>query len=209
VRNFSNREQRIRRPPGRRIDQGQIVAEVQPHTIGEGFAWLLRTSPRNARSWAMGCCVRGRLRVPHTGRLGCRSPVKGIVNGLPVDYAGLVRDLSSPLAPAAVGPVLLGAAAGRYRREYPHCSLVQFTRSGATYSFDLASAVGAEHEDRTVAAWAATPAAVARRDVRYQRGFPLAANPGAPVNRDTWSRICPARRSGRRRDTVKHGSPWW
>ena len=101
-----------------------------------------------------------------------------------MDYAGLVRDLSRPLAPADVGQVLLGAAADRYQRMCLQCSLVQFTQSGATYLFDLASAVGAEQEDRTVAAWAVTPAAVARRDVSYQRGFPLAADPaGSPVDR--------------------------
>jgi hypothetical protein len=106
------------------------------------------------------------------------------VTELSVDYAGLVRDLSRPLAPADVGQVLLDAAADRYQRECPHCSLVQFTQSGATYLFDFASAVGAEQEDRTVAAWAVTPAAVARRDVSYQRGFPLAADPdGPPVDR--------------------------
>lgn len=99
---------------------------------------------------------------------------------LPVDYTRLVEDLSRPLAPAEVGQVLLGAAGDRYQRVCTHCSLVQFTQSGATYLFDLASAVDAEQEDRTVAAWAITPAAVARRDVSYQRGFPLAADPGGP-----------------------------
>ena len=35
-----------------------------------------------------------------------------------------------------------------------------------------------------MAAWAVTPAAVARRDVSYQRGFPLTADPaGPPVDR--------------------------
>jgi hypothetical protein len=103
------------------------------------------------------------------------------VTELSVDYAGLVRDLSRPLTPADVGQVLLGAATDHYQRVCPHCSLVQFTQSGATYLFDLASAVSAEHEDRTVAAWAVTPTAVARRDVSYQRGFPLAADPGGPL----------------------------
>jgi len=53
-------------------------------------------------------------------------------------------------------------------------------QSGATYLFDLASAAGAEQEDRTVAAWTVTPDAVGKRDVSYQRGFPLAADPGNP-----------------------------
>jgi hypothetical protein len=97
-----------------------------------------------------------------------------------VDYAGLVRNLNRPLAPDDVGEVLLGAAAYRYERVCPDCSLVQFMQSGATYLFDLASAAGAEQEDRTVAAWTVTPAAVGKRDVSYQRGFPLAADPGSP-----------------------------
>lgn len=99
---------------------------------------------------------------------------------LSVGYEGLVRDLSMPLVPAEVGKVLLGAVADRYERMYPNCSLVQFTQSGATYLFDLASAVGAGQEDRTVAAWTVTPATVNKRDVSYQRGFPLAADPGSP-----------------------------
>jgi hypothetical protein len=106
------------------------------------------------------------------------------VTRLPVGYEGLVRDLSVPLVPAEVGKVLLGAVGDRYERTYPGCSLVQFTQSGATYLFDLASAVGAEQEDRTVAAWTVTPATVNKRDVSYQRGFPLAADPGSlPVDR--------------------------
>lgn len=105
---------------------------------------------------------------------------KETVTRLSVDYAGLARDLSMPPAPADVGRVLLAAAAARYERVCPDCSLVQFTQSGATYLFDLASAAGAEQEDRTVAAWTVTPGAVGKRDVSYQRGFPLAADPGDP-----------------------------
>jgi hypothetical protein len=85
-----------------------------------------------------------------------------------------------PLVPAEVGKVLLGAVADRYERMYPDCSPVQFAQSGATYLFDLASAVGAGQEDRTVAAWTVTPATVNKRDVSYQRRFPLAADPGSP-----------------------------
>jgi hypothetical protein len=86
--------------------------------------------------------------------------------------------------PAGVGKVLLGAVADRYERMYPNCSLVQFTQSGTTYLFDLASAVGAGQEDRTVAARTVTPATVNKRDVSYQRGFPLAAYPcNPPVDR--------------------------
>jgi len=99
---------------------------------------------------------------------------------LSVEYEGLVRDLTVPLVPAEVGNILLEAVAERYERVCPDCSLVQFTQSGATYLFDLASAVGAGQEDRTVAAWTVTPAAVSKRDVSYQRGFPLAADPDSP-----------------------------
>ena len=94
--------------------------------------------------------------------------------------AVLVRDLAVPLAPAEVGDVLLGVIAERYERVCPDCSLVQFTQSGATYLFDLASAVDAGQEDRTVAAWTVTPVTISKRDVSYQRGFPLAADPGSP-----------------------------
>jgi hypothetical protein len=97
-----------------------------------------------------------------------------------MEYEGLVGDLTVPLVPAEVGNVLLGAVAERYERVCPGCSLVQFTQSGATYLFDLASAVGAGQEDRTVAAWTVTPATVSKRYVSYQRGFPLAADPGSP-----------------------------
>jgi hypothetical protein len=62
--------------------------------------------------------------------------------------------------------------------------LHEFQQSGATYLFDLASAVGLPQEDRTIAAWTLTPAAVAKRDAAYQRGFPLAPRAdGSPVDR--------------------------
>lgn len=103
---------------------------------------------------------------------------------LSVDYAGLVRGLRMPLAPADLGPALLDAVAERYEHQFQDCSLLQFVQSGATYLFDLASAVGADQEDRTVAAWIMTPATVAKRDVSYQRGFPLPPNPdGTLVDR--------------------------
>jgi hypothetical protein len=102
------------------------------------------------------------------------------VTQLSVDYAGLVGDLSRPLAAVEMGQALLDAAGDRYQRVCGCCSLMQFVQSGATYLFDMASVVDAEQEDRTVAAWAVTPAAVFRRDVSYQRGFPLAADPGCP-----------------------------
>jgi hypothetical protein len=95
-----------------------------------------------------------------------------------------VRGLTVPLVPAEAGSVLLGAVAEHYELVCPDCSLVQFAQSGATCLFDFASAVAAVQEDRTVAAWTVTPATVSKRDVSYQRGFPLAADPGsAPVDR--------------------------
>jgi hypothetical protein len=103
---------------------------------------------------------------------------------LSLDYAGLVRDLRVPLVPADVGQALLRAAADRYEHVCGECSLVQFVQSGATYLFDLASAAGADQEDRTVAAWTVTPAIVGKRDASYQRGFPLPPDPdGALVDR--------------------------
>jgi hypothetical protein len=103
---------------------------------------------------------------------------------LSVDYAGLVRGLTVPLAPADVGAALLEAVAERYEHQFPDCSLVQFVQSGATYVFDLASAVGAGQEDRTLAAWTITPATAGKRDVSYQRAFPLPPDPnGALVDR--------------------------
>jgi hypothetical protein len=74
------------------------------------------------------------------------------VTRLSVEYEGLVRDLTVPLVPAEVGNILLEAVAERYERVCPDCSLVQFTQSGTTYLFDLASAAGAGQEDRTVTA---------------------------------------------------------
>jgi hypothetical protein len=47
----------------------------------------------------------------------------------------------------------------------------------------LASSEELPQEDRTVAAWALTPAAVGRRDTTYQRGFPLRADEESPVDR--------------------------
>jgi len=103
---------------------------------------------------------------------------------LSIDYEALVRDLARPLAATAVGPLLLESAAERYEHEYEDCSLLQFEQSGATYLFDFASAVGGAQEDRTVGAWTVTPATIAKRDVVYQRNFPLPPDPdGTLVDR--------------------------
>ena len=61
---------------------------------------------------------------------------------------------------------------------------MQFVQSDATYLFDLASVAGAAQEDRTVAAWTVTPPIAGKRDISYQRGFPLPPDPcGALVDR--------------------------
>ncbi|MEU0792668.1 hypothetical protein ABZ342_21565 [Amycolatopsis sp. NPDC005961] len=100
---------------------------------------------------------------------------------LSLDYRALNRSLKVPPDPAEVGRALLEAAAAHYEDRWPGCGLVQFEQSGATYLFDLA---GAAREERTVAAWALTPATIAKRDVSYQRGYPLPAAPdGALVDR--------------------------
>jgi hypothetical protein len=103
---------------------------------------------------------------------------------LSINYEQLVRGLDEPLIAADVGEVLLDALAAHYRHTHPNCSLVEFIQSGATYLFDLASAVDAPQEDRTVAAWTVTPATVDKRDAAYQRGYPLPPDPdGTPVDR--------------------------
>jgi hypothetical protein len=106
------------------------------------------------------------------------------MTGLSVDYAQLMRNVRVPLMHADLGRVLLDAAAERYERQWPVCSLVRFEQANATYMFDLASGVDAAQEDRTVAAWAVTPSTIGKRDVSYQRGFPLPPDPdGTPVDR--------------------------
>jgi hypothetical protein len=106
------------------------------------------------------------------------------MNGLSLDYAGLVRSLRPPLDPMFLGAALLEALADRYEAEHLDCALHQFEQSAATYLFDLASSADLPQEDRTVAARALTPRVVDQRDAPYQRGFPMA--PGAddaPVDR--------------------------
>ncbi|MBO0882582.1 MAG: hypothetical protein J2P17_20065, partial [Mycobacterium sp.] len=61
---------------------------------------------------------------------------------LSVDYAGLIRGAEALLDHADLGRMLLDAVAERYEHEWPICSLVVFEQSGATYLFDLSSAVG-------------------------------------------------------------------
>ena len=102
-----------------------------------------------------------------------------------LDYERLASSLGARPDPAAVGAALLTALAARYEAGHPAgTALHEFQQSGATYLFDLASAVGLPQEDRTVAAWTLTPTAVAKRDTAYQRGFPLPPRAdGSPVDR--------------------------
>jgi len=107
------------------------------------------------------------------------------VRQLSLDYERVASSLGAWPDPAALGAALLTALADRYDASHPAGSaLHEFLQSGATYLFDLASAVGLPHEDRTIAAWTLTPAAVAKRDAAHQRGFPLAPRAdGSPVDR--------------------------
>jgi hypothetical protein len=102
------------------------------------------------------------------------------LRALSVDYASIVRGLARPLDTACLGDALFSAFAARYEREQQNCCLLLFEQSGAHYLFDYASSVGGLQEDRTVAAWAVTPPRVQRRDVAYQRGFPLGPAPASP-----------------------------
>lgn len=103
---------------------------------------------------------------------------------LSIDYQAVVRRLSRPLDAAGVGAALLDALADRYVGDQDASALHEFEQAGATYLFDFASSADLPQEDRTVAAWAITPATVSKRDTSYQRGFPLAAHPDeAPVDR--------------------------
>ena len=107
------------------------------------------------------------------------------MSDLSLDYAAVLSALRPPLDPPAVGAALLTALGDHYAAQHEgRCALVEFEQSGAVYLFDLASSADLPQEDRTVAAWGTTPAVIARRDVGYQRGYPLAPwADGAPVDR--------------------------
>jgi hypothetical protein len=96
------------------------------------------------------------------------------VGELSIDYERVMSSMGSRPDPGVVGAALLTVLAARYEASHPATALHEFKQRGATYLFDLASPGGLPQEDRTVAAWTATPAAVTKRDTAYQRGFPLA-----------------------------------
>jgi hypothetical protein len=96
---------------------------------------------------------------------------------LSLDFAEVIAALDRPLAPVRMGAALLVALGDWYESVHGRAALQQLEQSGAFYLFDLSSAHDLPQEDRTVAAWALTPASVNRRDAAYQRGFPM--SPGA------------------------------
>lgn len=117
---------------------------------------------------------------------------------LSVDYEAVLAALHAPLDAASVGAALLAALGDRYdARQRTGSALHEFQQSGATYLFDLASSAHLPQKDRTVTAWALTPAVVLKRDTAYQRGFPMA--PGADDHGSTAAtsyRACPVGSSG-------------
>jgi len=102
---------------------------------------------------------------------------------LSIDYEGLISGISRPLDPIVVGAALLEALGDFYEGRHGSCALLTFPQGGAMYTFDYASSMELSHWDRTVAAWAITPADVAGRDVNYQRGFPMVPDDGESVDR--------------------------
>jgi hypothetical protein len=96
------------------------------------------------------------------------------MSGLSSDFAGVVAGPDLPLDGRTVGSALLKALGDHYKAEHSASPLYEFEQSGARYLFDLASSADLPQEDRTVAAWAVTPGAVAPRDTGYQRSFPMA-----------------------------------
>jgi hypothetical protein len=107
-----------------------------------------------------------------------------MVGALSLDYGAHLASLGQPPLPEEAGAILAYAAADRYQAEHEGaCALFEFEQIGATYWFDFASSAALPQEDRTIAAWAITPTNVHRRDVSYQRGFPMAPDDESPVDR--------------------------
>ena len=97
---------------------------------------------------------------------------------LSLGYAGILSSLERPLHAAAVGAALLTAPGVRYDAEQSGGSaLLELERSGATYLFDFASSADLPQEDRTVAAWALTPAIVLTRELRLRSMMTVLTKP--------------------------------
>jgi hypothetical protein len=103
------------------------------------------------------------------------------ITALSVNYGRVLADLERPPDAASVGAALLSVLAQRYAQRHGRHGLVEFMQAGASYLFDFASSADAPQEDRTVAAWTVTPAVVGRRDVSYQRGYPMSPDPAGPT----------------------------
>lgn len=91
-----------------------------------------------------------------------------------MDFGALMHELGAGKEPSQVGAALMAALSGAYQAEHVDCVLLEFDTAGAHYVFDFASSQELPQEDRTVAGWAVTPELVDRRDVAYQREFPMA-----------------------------------
>jgi hypothetical protein len=105
------------------------------------------------------------------------------VPDLSIAYGKLIEALGSADVDE-IGEALLSASGARYESTVGDCELLFFTQGSARFLFDLASSRDLPQADRTVAAYAATPASVATRDASYQRGFPMEpASETEPVDR--------------------------
>jgi len=105
------------------------------------------------------------------------------MSGLSLDFGTLLASDDRPRV-RRTRAILANAAAERYQAKHESGgALYAFEQAGAMYWFDLASSKGLPQEDRTIVGWAITPTDVHRRDASYQRGFPMAADLGLPVDR--------------------------
>ncbi|MDR1449869.1 MAG: hypothetical protein LBI84_06680 [Propionibacteriaceae bacterium] len=85
-----------------------------------------------------------------------------------IDYQAILAAAGGPDEfVAAVGAAAIDAC----RAENPE--FLELTQGCATYLFDAAGHLRPDGEDRTVLAWAVTPAAHQPRDTAYQRGYPI------------------------------------
>ena len=132
------------------------------------------------RGAALGPCDAG---APCRGGRGGSQDGTGNISG---GRACAPHQIAGEHDPDGPGRLTEGTSWERYEHQFPDSPLLQFVQSGATCLSGLASAVGAEQEDRTVAAWTITPATAGKRDVSCQRGFPLPPDPdGTLADRGT------------------------